>query len=289
VFKPFVAAWALERLNLDTRTTRECSAAMNPGGRGPGYKGVHCHETANGHGRVDLERALHVSCNSYFAWLGEQYDQAGLAEMADEFGFGKPSGVRSLAGPNRGGILEHTVPDLFRGQRPLLGRNLLEAGNGLSVVEATPMQVARAMAGLATGKLPTLRLVSRIGDVELARDARDLTISPQTLAQVRHALIGVCADSEGSAHSALSMEQLGFAMAAKTGSADVTSVAGDDNRVIKHTWVAGWFPAEKPVGILVVFVHRTTATSSHSAVWLARQFLKRPAVAAWIAEAVSAR
>ena len=49
------------------------------------------------------------------------------------------------------------------------------------------------------------------------------------------------------------------------------------------------FPAENPVGILVVFEHRTTRTSTHSAIWLARQFLKRPAVKAWVAEEISGR
>lgn len=78
-------------------------------------------------------------------------------------------------------------------------------------------------------------------------------------------------------------------MAAKTGSADLTSTAVDGSRVLKHTWVAGWFPAEDPVGILVVFVHRTTRTSSHGATWLARQFLKRPEVTAWLAEERSSR
>ena len=34
---------------------------------------------------------------------------------------------------------------------------------------------------------------------------------------------------------------------------------------------------------------KTTRTSSHSAIWLARQFLKRPAVSAWVAERMASR
>lgn len=285
VFKIFVAAYALDVLGLDPRATRECSAAMNPGGRGPGYGGVHCHETNSGHGVVDLERALAVSCNSYFAWLGEQYDAASLDAMAREFGFGEGTGVRYQNGLGRAGLQEDVVPDLFRNPRhALIGRNLREAGNGLTVVEATPMQVARATAALATGHLPTLRLVSRIGPSDLPREGRALAISTQALERVRKGMRAVCESSEGSAHLALSQAQLGFSMAAKTGSADLTSTAVDGTRVLKHTWVAGWFPAERPVGVLVVFVHRTTRTSSHGAIWLARQFLTRPAVAEWVRE-----
>lgn len=288
VFKPFVAAFALDRLNLDPNAPRSCSAAANPGGRGPGYGGVHCHETVNGHGTVDLHRALTVSCNSYFAWLGEQYDAATLQEMAHQFGFGEPTGVRAFADGTRSGLVEDTVPGLFR-DRVLQGRSLCEAGNGLSVVEATPMQVARATAGLATGVLPELRLVSRIGERELPHESRAIDVSPRALQLVRAAMEAVAADPRGSARASLSPEELGFAMAVKTGSADVTSTAVEDNRVLKHTWVAGWFPAEDPVGILVVFEYRTTQTSSHTAAWLARQFLDRPAVRAWLAERTAGR
>jgi len=151
------------------------------------------------------------------------------------------------------------------------------------------MQLARATAGLATGVLPEVRLVNRIGTEELPFKSRPIDLSKAALDRVREALVDVTQNGEGSAHAALSRAELGFTMAAKTGSADVTSVAVEDKRVLKHTWVAGWFPAEDPVGILVVFEHRTTRTSTHSAIWLARQFLKRPAVSAWIAEQTSSR
>ncbi len=288
VFKPFVAAYALDQLGLDPRTQRECSAAMNPGGRGPGYGGVHCHEDKLGHGTVNLNRALEVSCNSYFAWLGEQYDQQGLQAMAHEFGFGEPTGVRSMANATRSGLREDTVEKLFT-TGSFKGRTLCEAGNGLSVVEATPMQVARATAGLATGVLPSVRLVSRIGERDLLREGRPLRISKAALDIVRAAMFDVANGAEGSARHALSAAELGFTMAAKTGSADVDAKRIDGDRVLKHTWVSGWFPAEHPVGILVVFEHHTTRTSTHGAVWLARQFLLRPAVKAWIAERVSGR
>ncbi len=288
VFKPFVAAYALDRLGLDPGTVRECSAAMNPGGHGPGYGGVHCHETTTGHGQVNLNSALKVSCNSYFAWLGEQYDQQSLQAMAREFGFGEPTGVRAMANATRSGLHEDVVEKLFAVGN-FKGRSLCEAGNGLSVVEATPMQVARATAGLATGVLPSVRLVSRIDKRDLLREARPLTLSKAALDIVRAAMLDVANDSKGSAYHALSQAQLGFRMAAKTGSADVDSKPVDGDRVLKHTWVSGWFPAENPVGILVVFEHHTTRTSTHGAVWLARQFLLRPVVQAWIAEKVAGR
>ena len=44
---------------------------------------------------VNLAEALKVSCNCYFAWLGEQYPSSrSLRLMANTFGFGQPTGLR---------------------------------------------------------------------------------------------------------------------------------------------------------------------------------------------------
>ena len=72
----------------------------------------------------------------------------------------------------------------------------------------------------------------------------------------------------------------------KTGSADIVSRSDAKGRnvVRKHTWVAGWVPAEDPAAVFVIFVHDTNATSSHGAAYLARQFLLQPEVLTWLAD-----
>jgi hypothetical protein len=49
----------------------------------------------------------------------------------------------------------------------------------------------------------------------------------------------------------------------------------------KHTWVAGWFPVEDPKAVLVVYLHDVSETASHTAVYVAAQFLRQPAVRAF--------
>jgi cell division protein FtsI/penicillin-binding protein 2 len=286
VFKMFVAAWALDRLKVDPSRTVDCSERSNAGSTGPGYLGVHCWETHTGHGPVDLQAALKGSCNSYFAWMGEQFTPGELRAMAHEFGFGEPTGIRCFSDEARAGLQEVACTGLFQGET-LAPRELRLAGNGLAIVEATPMQVARATAAIATGWLPDVRLVRSIGERAVAPSGRALQISAANLQRVREGLRAVTNEAGGTAHRALNASELGFVLAAKTGSADLTSkrIAPGDERVLKHAWVAGYFPADKPVGVLVVFVHQTTRTASHSAVWLARQFLERPELKAWLEEA----
>jgi penicillin-binding protein 2 len=297
VFKPLAAVFALDRLGLDPTEVVECK--REAGEPRAAYKGLGCWKK-HGHGEVDLEGALIGSCNCYFAWLGEShYTAQDFKALADEFGFGHPTGVRTVGDRRRRGLLEDTVPEIFtRRFRP---RNFLEAGNGLGIVEVTPMQVARAFAGLASGVLPQVRLVRRVGEGVFEARGRRLSLSDASLQRVRDSLLLVTNDCKGSAHKALQAtlcrkcgnripsdrRPIGFPMAAKTGSADLTSegrLINGEERVPKHTWVAGWFPADEPRFVLVVFVNRTYFTSSHNAAWIAQQFLTRDVVIRWLAD-----
>jgi cell division protein FtsI/penicillin-binding protein 2 len=159
------------------------------------------------------------------------------------------------------------------------------------LVQASPMQVARATAALATGVLPDVRLVRSVAGVPVRGASRPLGVSEASLRFVRDALRAVVEDPEGSAYrKGLDAGTLGFSFACKTGSADIgpiVEVPGmpDDDRddmaagkARKHTWVAGWFPADDPCAVLVVYLHHTTETSSHTAVHVASQFLRSEAV-----------
>ena len=276
-FKPFVAAWGLAHVGLDPMQAEACRPL--PSGRGAGYIDVRCAST-HGHGALGLRQAIAQSCNAYFARLGERIEPEEWRALAAEFGFGAPTGVRALG--RRAGFVEHSVPSLFRGA--MGEREARLAGNGLSVVEATPMQVARAVAGIATGTLPELRIARRIGGSEQPARSRELTLPESSLAFVRDAMDAVANEPQGSAFAALNAGELGLRMAAKTGSGDIDSrtvVTADGRaRVRKHTWLVGWMPSHAPRHVVVVYCEDTLQTASNSAIWLARQFLRRPEVRA---------
>ncbi len=286
VFKPFVAAWALDRLAWDPMLVNDCGYAA--AADAAGYKDLRCWRV-HGHGPVDLREALLRSCNAYFARIGESFTPQDFAAACREFGFGQPTGIDDLppsrGGPEggRGALREDVLPSLLDPGRRLSERELRMAGNGLGVIEATPMQVARATAALATGRLPDLRIVRALGELPLAPVSRRLEIAEPVLDFLRSAMLGVAAHSGGTAAPAeLVRERLGFSVAAKTGSADYAKapVLPDGRRgpARKHTWFTGWFPAEEPRYVLVVFCHDIMVTSSHSTIWIARDFLDRPEV-----------
>jgi penicillin-binding protein 2 len=281
VFKPFVAVWALDHLAHFVPTGKR-SCEYVPALKYPGYIDVRCN-TAAGHGsNVDLRDALKRSCNSYFAWLGEQLTLDDWRGLAHEFGFGEPTGIRSQGA--RRGLREDTVPTLFDTLRD--GRDQRLAGCGLSVVQATPMQVARATAALATGRLSDVRIVRAVAGQEIEHRSRPLSISRESLDFVREAMAACASEAGGSAHPALNTEQLHMRVCAKTGSGDIaqaaTDAAGIKQKVRKHAWLTCYFPPDHPQFVLVVFVHDTMQTASHSAIWIGRQFLLQPAVKSFL-------
>jgi cell division protein FtsI/penicillin-binding protein 2 len=283
VFKPFVAAWALDH-GLDPTHAVVCGPIARGGF---GYKDLRCTKQ---HGAVDLHSALVQSCNAYFAWLGETLSTADFAELAARFGFGEPSGVRRApdaesAPRRRLGLSEDVaVLALPKDDGEWSDSSRRRAGNGLQVVEATPMQLARATLALLRGEKRELRLVERVGTEVVRRSPPvPLGLDERSLEFVRSAMRGVTEEAHGTAANALSFAQLGFSVAAKTGSADLESAPDDaPARVRKHAWVAGWAPADNPRLVFVVFEHGTQATSHNGAVFLARDLLRQSEVLAWL-------
>jgi len=289
VLKPFVAAWALEHYGLDPEAMFECSPLSDGL---PGYKVMHC---THQHGEVDVDEALRGSCNAYFARVGDEfYDAAGFMSMAHAFGFDRPCGVRSYGSEGRTGFLDQYWfgPGVERAL--VRASNRMRATNGLGHVDATPMQVARATAGLLTGELPAVRLVRSVGGEPIPASLETIDISEKNLARVRRAMEAVVTASDGTAHKkGLDRDSLGFSIAIKTGSADYAPFRSPEDdprypakrdRMRKHTWITGWFPVEDPRAVFVVYLHDVSETSSHTAVWIARQFLESPEVWGWLQE-----
>lgn len=288
IFKPFVAAFALDRRGLTVDRVFHCEPREGVGTAGWGR--VACWNTY-GHHAMTLVPAIEQSCNAYFAQVGELLEtRENVLEAAHLFGFDRPTGVTRV-GRGRGLGEDYAVLAL-REERDFTTVDLERAGNGLAVIEATPLQVARAVAGLATGRLPEMTLVKAIGgEPVLPGTLEEIPLSRESLEVVRAAMRGVVERGSASGKG-LSAEELGFTLAAKTGSADYRTMSdayraqlrlldGSRPEMRKHAWFVGYFPYEDPLAVVVVYCHDVGVTSAHSAVHLAAQFLKSPAVQAY--------
>ncbi len=104
---------------------------------------------AGGHGRVDVETALEVSCDSYFYYLARDAGLERLAAWARTLGLGRPTGI-DLPGEVSGLVPSDEWSRRTRGHQWFAGETI-SVGIGQGPILATPVQLAVAYAALVNG------------------------------------------------------------------------------------------------------------------------------------------
>jgi penicillin-binding protein 2 len=206
----------------------------------PGYLAVYgtvfrCHKV-EGHGTLDLKRALALSCNVYFYNVGIRLEIERLSRWAHALGFAAPSGVD----------LPHEVSGIFQDpewkMRALKTRWYPSETVSVSIGQAmsvTPMQMARVAAVVANGgRLVRPHFMKKIGGQAVNTEPpKDLGLKPSVIGVVRDAMLSVV--SEGTGQRA---KLQGVAVGGKTGSAQVvTSARLAADKKAKKNQPHGWF------------------------------------------------
>ncbi len=230
IMKPFLALGALEDGFLQPTERIRCEHSIIHHGRRYKCEGEH--------GDVDVREALGKSCNVFFYELGRRLaEQLGSPEAAGErleqwcrrFGFGEPTGVSIRE--KQGHI-----------SAPATVAGIIQFVIGQGDVAVTPLQAARAMAGLASGRLPSVRVVERVGEHPVPPVVSDLALSDWARGIVAQGLTGTI--ESGTAHEAFRGRS---DAAGKTGSAQVQGKTS-------HAWFAGWVPRDRPRFAIVVYL-----------------------------------
>lgn len=230
---------------------------------------------ADGHGNITLRDALTASCDVSFYAVGQTLDGVGpevLPAMARAFGFGGKTGLE--------GVLEDSglVPDPDWKQSAVndawrVGDTVnLAIGQGYLLV--TPLQVARMMAAVANGgTLYRPYVVQSIQGGETVPETRieaevvgRLAVSPEHLAAIQDALLGVTTKAIGTAPHRFT--GLDIPVAGKTGTAEV---GGPDS--IPHSWFAAYAPANAPE-IAIVVIAENAGEGTTVAAPLVRQIVE---------------
>jgi penicillin-binding protein 2 len=176
---------------------------------------TYCNFSRIGYGRASLYQALVKSVNVYFynvgamLWSQEQPIDESIQAVAREFGFDAPTGFELTEGdgrvPDREWLRQahENYPDAFP-YEDWLGGYTVHLAIGQSELLVTPLQLARAYAGLATGG--TLPVPHLGGDITAPGDPADVRreiqpepghvqIDPADQELIMSALRGVVANS----------------------------------------------------------------------------------------------
>ena len=201
-----------------------------------------------GGGTITLARALEVSCNVAFAWLGLKVGEKDMRAQSDAYGFGARYFTELDDSLTKQAISHFSDPP--PGSDTLDPAFLALSAIGQYDVRATPLQMAMVVAGVAnSGKVMKPYLVDEVQspdlDVLKKTESSELSqaISPATSRQLTEMMVGVV--DQGTAVSA---QIPGVRVAGKPGTAQ--SAPGRP----PYAWFVSFAPADDPKVAVAVLV-----------------------------------
>ncbi|MDA9867933.1 penicillin-binding protein 2 [Synechococcus sp. AH-224-I15] len=234
--------------------------------------GGHCFPDHNGagFGRIGYSDALRFSSNTFFYQVGVGAGSLALKKAATQLGFGRKTGIEIGWEENVGLVGDEEWAKEGRGwaepgSTPWIPEDMASASIGQSVVQITPLQLARAYCVFANGGwLVTPHLVDQGLDWTAPSRRSKVSIKPATLAKIREGLRKVVNDGTG---YGLNGEGIPPA-AGKTGTAE-DSTGGPD-----HAWFASYAPYPNGEIVVVAFAQNTPGGGSVHALPMAKKVIE---------------
>ena len=234
--------------------------------------GGHCFPDHNGagFGRIGYADALRFSSNTFFYQVGVGSGSLALKKAATQLGFGRKTGIEIGWEENVGLVGDEEWAKEGRGwaepgSTPWIPEDMASASIGQSVVQITPLQLARAYCVFANGGwLVTPHLADQGLDWTAPSRRTKVEIKPSTLAKIRQGLRKVVEDGTG-----YGLNGEGSPPAAgKTGTAE-DSTGGPD-----HAWFASYAPYPNGEIVVVAFAQNTPGGGSVHALPMAKKVIE---------------
>jgi penicillin-binding protein 2 len=217
------------------------------------------------HGEMNISSAIQESCDTYFYTLAQKLGIDTIANWAHKFGIGERTGV-DLPG-EVAGTMPSTAWKMKTFHQKWYPGETISVGIGQGAVAVTPIQLARAIGGIASGgvlKRPHIVFSSELTP-EYRRYMRMeypgsgnkvVHFSRQTWETVTDAMAAVTQEPGGTAYTS---KLQGIDFAGKTGTAQVISHDFGSNSVSDvmaqrpNAWFVGVAPRRNPDIVVVVF------------------------------------
>ncbi len=235
-FKPIMAIAALETGNITEDTVYNCPGGVTFYG--------HLYHCDTKHGSVNLHKGIVQSCDTYFYNVGVKMGIDDIAYYAHMVGFGAKTGVDI---PNEA---SGTVPSpewKLRTQREKwYAGETVSVSIGQGALTITPIQLARAIGGLAIGGVwHTPHFVSGVPD-----KPNEWPLNPENVHKVVYGMYGVV--NEGG--TGVGAKIPGIDVCGKTGTAQVASAdfAKTHKDAVENSWFVAFAPCYNPEIVVAV-------------------------------------
>jgi penicillin-binding protein 2 len=214
------------------------------------------------HGMVDIENAIPWSCDTFFYTLANKLGIDTIARYATSLGIGQRTGIDL---PDEAtGNMPSTEWKLRNLHQPWYAGETISVGIGQGAVTATPLQLARAIGGIASGGVlhrPHVVFPNEVSAEELesihenfpGSGEKTIPLSPENWQIITDAM--AAATGPGGTAGASHLEGIDFA--GKTGTAQVMSHdalarSGGGRRTLPNAWFVGMTPRRNPDIVVAV-------------------------------------
>lgn len=225
----------------------------------------HLYHCDRHHGAVNIYNAIPYSCDTFYYTLANRLGIEKIARYAHAVGLGQKTGIDlpdEVAGtvPSEEWKLKNFHEKWFAGET-------ISVGIGQGAVTATPLQLARALGGIASGgvfRRPHVVMPGQVSE-EFASAVRDtfpgsgdatIPLSPENWQIITDAMSNVTSSPIGTAYVA---HLDGVDFAGKTGTADVVSGRqknSTNKSTLPNAWFVGMTPRRNPdIVVAVLWEH----------------------------------
>jgi penicillin-binding protein 2 len=281
------AVAALDTGVVSPLETRYCRGRWSS----PGYGRARRDWKPEGHGTVDMRKAIATSCDVYFFDVARLMGIDRMAGFVGQFGLGAPTGI-DIAG-ERNGILPSTAWKQHAYKRKefqvWFPGDTISVGIGQGQMLVTPLQLANAIAALSKrGERFKPRLVRAVRNVENGT-VTELPPSPLPRVKTRDQgeweyAIGGMYDVANAPYGTARAAAAGtpYKMAGKSGTAQVFTVAITEKmrkagqlaeHLRDHALFVAFAPVEAPRIVVAVVVENAPGGGSAFAAPIARRIL----------------
>jgi penicillin-binding protein 2 len=216
------------------------------------------------HGSVDIHNALPYSCDTFYYTLANKLGIETIANYAHSVGLGQKTGIDLP--DEQAGVVPSEEWKLKTQHDKWYAGETISVGIGQGATQVTPIQLARALSGIASGGVfvrPHVLMPGQIPSQEQSTIDQEfpgsgvahISITPDNWQIITDDMANVLSPIGTAAEAHLD----GIDLAGKTGTADI--VAGrqknsSDKSTLPHSWFVGMTPRRNPdIVVAVLWEH----------------------------------
>jgi penicillin-binding protein 2 len=230
------------------------------------------------HGMVNINNAIPYSCDTFYYTLANKLGIDTIARYATSVGISQRTGVDLP--DEASGTMPSTQWKLHTMHQPWYAGETISVGIGQGAVTVTPIQLARALSGIASGGV--LRRPHLVFPDEISRDELEaihetypgagdkaIPLSPANWETITDAMAQVTISGTAAASHLEGIDFIGKTGTAQVMSHDALSRSGGGHRTQPNSWFVGMTPRRNP-DIVVAMLWEHGDQGASSAKWVAQ-------------------